>query len=73
MDEPKTTQGWPRPGGSSSRPTSPRSASRPAAPAGEPRLIALGVVLMVAGRRRRRSIAFVVSGSQSDTRDVLSA
>jgi len=37
----------------------------------EPRLIALGGVLMVVGAALAL-IAFIVSGSQSDTRDVLS-
>jgi hypothetical protein len=40
--------------------------------AGEPRLIALGAVLMAAGVAVAL-IAFIISGSQSDTRDVLSS
>lgn len=39
--------------------------------AGEPRMVALGAVLMVAGAAVAL-VAFIVSGSQSDSRDVIS-
>ena len=72
MDEPKTTQGMAPERRQQFEADIAQVRVKTGGAAGEPRLIALGVVLMVAGAAVAL-IAFIASGSQSDTRDVLSS
>ncbi len=72
MDEPKTTQGMAPERRQQFEADIAKVRVKTGGAAGEPRLIALGAVLMVAGAAVAL-IAFIVSGSQSDTRDVMSS
>ena len=72
MDEPKTTQGMAPERRQQFEDDIAKVRVKTGGAAGEPRLIALGAVLMVAGAAVAL-IAFIASGSQSDTRDVLSS
>ncbi|MGN6692886.1 MAG: hypothetical protein ACTHN0_01810 [Aquihabitans sp.] len=71
MDEPKTTRGMAPERRQQFEADIAQVRVKTGGAAGEPRLIALGVVLMVVGAAVAL-IAFIASGSQSDTRDVLS-
>ena len=71
MDDPKTTQGMTPERRQQFEADIAKVRIKTGGAAGEPRLIALGVALMVIGVAIA-VIAIVVSGSQSDTRDVLS-
>ena len=72
MDEPKTTSGMAPERRQQFEADIAKVRIKTGGAAGEPRLIALGAVLMVAGAVVAL-VAFIVSGSQSDTRDVLSS
>jgi hypothetical protein len=71
VDEPKTTQGMAPERRQQFEADIAKVRVKTGGAAGEPRLIALGVVLMVVGAAVAL-ISFFVSGSQADTRDVLS-
>ena len=72
MDEPKTTQGMAPERRQQFQADIAQVRVKTGGAAGEPRLILLGIVLMVAGMAVAL-IAFIASGSQADTRDVLSS
>jgi hypothetical protein len=72
VDEPKTTQGMAPERRQQFEADIASVRVKTGGAAGEPRLIALGAVLMVAGAAVAL-IAFIISGSQADTRDVLSS
>ena len=72
VDEPKTTQGMAPERRQQFEDDIAKVRVKTGGAAGEPRLIALGLVLMVAGVAIA-VISFIVSGAQSDTRDVLSS
>ena len=69
MDEPKTTQGMAPERRQQFEADIASVRVKTGGAAGEPRLIALGAVLMVAGAAVAL-IAFIISGSQADTREV---
>jgi len=72
VDEPKTTQGMAPERRQQFEADIAKVRVKTGGAAGEPRLIALGVVLMVVGAAVAL-ISFIISGSQADTRDVLSS
>lgn len=72
MDDPKTTRGMAPERRQQFEADIAQVRVKTGGAAGEPRLIALGAVLMVAGAAVAL-IAFIVSGSQSDSRDVMSS
>ncbi len=72
MDEPKTTQGMAPERRQQFEADIAQVRVKTGGAAGEPRLITLGAVLMVVGAAVAL-IAFIISGSQADTRDVLSS
>jgi hypothetical protein len=72
VDEPKTTRGMAPERRQQFEADIAQVRVKTGGAAGEPRLIALGVVLMVVGAAVAL-IAFIVSGSQSDSRDVMSS
>ena len=72
MDEPKTTQGMAPERRQQFEADIAKVRVKTGGAAGEPRLIALGLVLMVVGAAVAL-VSFIISGSQSDTRDVLSS
>ena len=72
MDEPKTTQGMAPERRQQFEADIAKVRVKTGGTAGEPRLIALGLVLMVVGAAVAL-VSFIISGSQSDTRDVLSS
>ncbi|MBX3286053.1 MAG: hypothetical protein KF703_11970 [Actinobacteria bacterium] len=71
MDDPQTTSGMAPDRRQQFEADIAKVRLRTGASANEPRLVALGVALMGAGAAVAL-VAFVVSGSQADTRDVLS-
>jgi hypothetical protein len=72
VDEPKTTQGMAPERRQQFEADIAKVRVKTGGAAGEPRLIALGLVLMVVGAAVAL-VSFIISGSQSDTRDVLSS
>lgn len=72
MDEPKTTRGMAPERRQQFEADIAQVRVKTGAAGNEPRLIALGAVLMAVGAAVAL-VAFITSGSQSDTRDVLSS
>jgi hypothetical protein len=72
VDEPKTTQGMAPERRKQFEADIAQVRVKTGGSANEPRLVALGAMLMVVGAAVAL-VAFIVSGSQADTRDVLSS